>query len=59
MVRLTPAQLDLAAAAAGFGLVVYGVGLWSRPAAAIVAGLLILVSVFWRKKGMSGDEHSL
>ena len=43
--------VDRLTALVGFGLIVGGVALVSVPAAAVVAGVLLLGSVFWRIKG--------
>lgn len=48
MVRLPSGGVDLLAALAGFGLVVWGVWMWSRPAAMVTAGVLLLVGSMWR-----------
>ena len=41
--------IDRLAVLAGAGLMVYGAALLSRPAAAILAGALLLAGGLWRK----------
>jgi hypothetical protein len=48
MVRLPARGVDLLAALAGYGLVVGGVAMWSRPAAMVLAGVLLLAASLWR-----------
>lgn len=47
--RVPHAGVDLLAALAGFGLIVYGIGIWSRPAGFVTAGALLLIGALWRR----------
>ena len=48
MVRLPARGVDLLAALVGYGLVVGGVVMWSRPAAMVLAGVLLLAASLLR-----------
>jgi hypothetical protein len=50
MVILRPAAVDRLAILSGAGLIVYGVSMLSRPAAVILAGLLLLAGALWRAR---------
>lgn len=50
MVNLRPAAVDRLAILSGVGLIVYGVSMLSRPAAVILAGLLLLAGALWRAR---------
>jgi hypothetical protein len=47
MVRLPARAVDIVTALAGFGLLVGGVWMWSRPAAMVLAGVLLLIASLW------------
>ena len=50
MPRLSPGVVDRLAVLVGIGLIVYGVALLSRPAAVILAGLLLVAGALWRAR---------
>jgi hypothetical protein len=48
MVKLPARGLELLSALVGFGLLVGGVSMWSRPGAMVLAGVLLLAASLWR-----------
>lgn len=48
--RLSSGVVDRLAVLAGVGLIVYGVAMLSRPAAVILAGLLLVAGALWRAR---------
>lgn len=47
MVKLPARWVNVVTALAGFGLLVGGVWLWSRPGAMVLAGVLLLAASLW------------